>query len=300
MSENLQEAISLEEAVDKMMGLAPEATDEPAETEVTDGAEQAEPEVADAEAVVETEEADEPETEPVFEVETVDGKQTLTLSQLKEGAMLKADYTRKTMALSEDRKAVEAEKSEVSSLKMQLAEALQTWAVPAAQEPNWADLATKLPPQDYNKQRAMWEQRKQQADLAGKAYRAMQERQHAELIAQEQERLFAVAPELRDPAKFEAVAAEFHNAGKSYGFSAEEVAQIADHRMLLVLRDAAAYRKLKEAQPAVTKKVAQAAPALKAGSKPDRNEASQAARQQQHERLKKTGSIEDAVALLFR
>lgn len=295
MSEQPETAeLSLEDAVERMF-----TVDEPAETEAQPEPQEAEPEAAEAEAEVETEEQGEPEAEPVFEIETVDGKQQLTLSQLKEGAMLKADYTRKTMALAEDRKAVEAVKSEVSDLKQRLSDALVQWAVPAQQEPDWAELAAKLPPQEFNRQRAMWDQRQKQAQMAQAAHQQLRAAQHAETVKRETELLLQARPEWRDPVKQNEAVREIGEVGKTYGFSTDEIAQVLDHRMLLVLADAAAYRKLKETQPAVTKKVAAAPVALKPGAKPAKP-SDQVARQQQMAKLKKSGRIEDAIDLLFR
>lgn len=300
MTENPEGTISFDQAVEKMMGEAPEADDETAEPEEIEGTETGEPETSEAEAEVETEEPDEPEAEPVFEVETVDGKKKLTLSQLKEGAMLKADYTRKTMALAEDRKAIEAAQSEVSQLKAQLAEALQVWAVPTEQEPDWVELAQKVDPQKFNAMRAHWDTRQKQAAQAREAFRNLQERQRREMIAQEQSRLLDAVPEWQDPAKFKEAAKEIVDFGNSYGFKPEELADVVDHRMLLVLRDAVAYRKLQTAKPEVTKKVAQAAVTMKPGAKPTKSAAEAEARHKQQAQLKRTGKVEDAIALLFR
>lgn len=300
MTENPEGTISFDQAVGMMMGETPEADDETAEPEEIEGTDTGEPETSEAEAEVETEEPDEPEAEPVFEVETVDGKKKLTLSQLKEGVMLKADYTRKTMALAEDRKAIEAAQSEVSQLKAQLAEALQVWAVPTEQEPDWVELAQKVDPQKFNAMRAHWDTRQKQAAQAREAFRNLQERQRREMIAQEQSRLLDAVPEWQDPAKFKEAAKEIVDFGNSYGFKPEELADVVDHRMLLVLRDAVAYRKLQTAKPEVTKKVAQAAVTMKPGAKPTKSAAEAEARHKQQAQLKRTGKVEDAIALLFR
>lgn len=300
MTGNPDGTLSLDQAVEKMMGATPEPADETVETVEPEGTDAGEPEVETAEAEVETEEQGEPEAEPEFEVDTVDGKRKLTLSQLKEGAMLKADYTRKTMALAEDRKTIEAEKSEVSQLKAQLAEALQVWAIPAEQEPDWVELAQKLDPQKFNAARAQWDNRKRQAETAREAFRALQERQRQESAQLEQSRLLDAVPEWRDPVVFKAAAQEIVDTGNTYGFKPEEIAAVVDHRMLLVLRDAAAYRKIKDAKPEVAKKVAQTAVTMKPGAKPTKTAAEAEARQKAHARLKQTGKIEDALALLFR
>ena len=302
MSENLNEALSLDQAVERMMG-EPQAdddtTDEIAEAEeISEDADESEVEEIEAEAV--DEEEAEPEAEPTFEVDTVDGKQTLTLSQLKEGAMLKADYTRKTMAIAEERKAIESRNAEISQLKQQFSEALQYWAVPVQQEPNWQDLASKMSPQEFNLARANYEARQRHAQQAREYLQSMQSQEHQQALQREQAALLDAVPEWRDEAVRRGAVQDIADAGRGYGFSAEELSGIVDHRMLLVLRDAAAYRKIKADKPVVTKKVAQAPVAMKPGAKPSKAGAVETARQQQRAKLKKSGSVEDAIELLFR
>lgn len=300
MTENPDGTLSLDQAVEKMMGLAPEADDETVETAEVEAPEQGEAEADAVEALAETDDEGDPEAEPEYEVETTGGKRKVKLSELLESPMFKADYTKKTMAVAEERKAVEVERAEVSSLKEQLSEALQQWAVPVEQEPNWTELAQKLDPRQYNAARAQWDERKAIAERARNAFQAMQKAQRDNLIAEEQSRLLDAVPEWRDPEAFDAAAKEMVEIGKAYGFDPQELAVATDHRVFLVLRDAAAYRKLKAAKPEVTKKVTPAAVTLKPGAKPTRSEVSSDARQKQLAQFKKTGSIEDAVALLMR
>lgn len=300
MTENPEGTLSLDQAVEKMMGATPEADDEAAETVEVEEPEAGEPETEAVEAEAETEDEGEPEAEPEYEVETKGGKRKVKLSELLESPMFKADYTQKTMAVAEERKAVEAEKAEVFHLKEQLAEALQQWAVPVEQEPNWAELAQRMDPREYNAARAKWDERKGIAEKARNAFQTMQAAQREKLIAEEQSKLLDAVPEWRDPEVFKTAAQEMVEIGKSYGFDPRELADATDHRVFLVLRDAAAYRKLKTAKPEVTKKVAHAAVTMKPGAKPTKAEATSETRQKQLAQFKKTGSIEDAIALLMR
>lgn len=302
MSEDLNEAISLEQAVERMMApeTEPDASDETPEIEEAEGiAESDEPEVDEPEG--EQDDEGDPEEEPSIELELSDGKKRkLTASEVAEGVMLKADYTRKTMALADERRQVEAAQSEIAGRMKQLEEALQVWAVPTEQEPNWAQLAAQMPPQEFNKARVQWEQRQRQAQAAREQFQALRAEQFQEQRRAEQERLFEAVPEWRDPAKFKAAATQIIDTGNKYGFSQEELAGVIDHRMLLVLRDAAAYRALQEGKPAVAKKVPAAPATLKPGPKPATGTDQKAARQKQHAKLKQSGRLDDAIALLFR
>lgn len=298
MSENLSEAISLDQAVERMMGATP-ANDETPEELTEQEAEQADPETDVTEGEADDSETGDPDEEPAIEIDTADGKKRLTASQIKENLMLKADYTRKTMALADERKTIEAEKSEVSQLKQQLSEALQSWAVPTEQEPDWEQLARTKPPQEVLAAQAQWQKRQRQAQLAREQFTQLRQQQLAETVTREQEQLFSKVPEWRDPSKYTEAANTIAKTGQDYGFSLDELSGLVDHRMILVLKDAAAYRALQATKPA-EKKVPQASATLKPGAKTTKTEASQAARQKQREQLKRSGRIEDAIDLLFR
>jgi len=255
--------------------------------------------------VEETEEADEIEDEgseeddPVFEIETVNGKQEVTLSDLTEGYMRQSDYTKKTMELAEQRKAFEGENQQLSQIKQQLSEALEYWAVPMDQEPNWAEIAQEKTPQEVFALQQQWNEREKRAAQAAQHHQALKAQEMEQVRATETEKLMEAFPDWRDPAKFQAAAKQVMETGGNYGFTADEMAGLVDHRMIKVLVDAQKYRELQTVKPKVTKKVSKAPKKLKPGSKPDKSEMKKAARQKHMDRLKNTGSVDDAVALLL-
>ena len=321
MSENLNETISMDEAVDLMVK-EPETANQDAD-DVTDESQVDEVETEEVETEEletqegepdddedtdtetdeaedeDTEEAEEGDDDPTFEIETVNGKIEVPLSELSAGYMRQADYTKKTMEASEVRKEAEAAKAELSQSKQQLEEALSYWAVPTEQEPNWAQVAQDRTPQEVFALQQQWGQRQQRKAQAAEYHQQLQAQAQAETLASEQAKLLEVFPDWRDPAKFREGAGAMVSAGDNYGFSAEEMAGMVDHRMFKVLNDAMKYRKLQADKPKVTKKVSKAPQKLKAGSKPQKGDASKVARQKQMDRLKKSGSVDDAVNLLL-
>lgn len=318
MSENLNETISFDEAVSQMIEEPEQATQdaddvtEEVETEEVDAEESEthegetdETEEADAETdEIEEEDNDDAEEEdgdddPTFEIETVNGKQEVKLSELTKGFMLNADYTQKTMAVAEERKKVEALQGEISQAKQQLTQALEYWAVPVDQEPNWAELAEEYTPQQVFAAQQRWKERQDKAQQAREHHQALVAHEQEQVRAKETEKLLEAFPEWRDPAKFRSGAEAMVKAGGNYGFEPQEMAELVDHRMFKVLADAMKYRELQAAKPKVTKKVSQAPRKLKSGAKPDKSEAAKVARQKQSERLKKTGSVDDAIDLLM-
>lgn len=318
MSGNLAETISMDDAVESLMVEAPETASQDADDVAQEAdteeveAEEAETQEGhaddEAEADAETDELEEEDNDdaeedgdddPTFEIETVNGKMEVSLSELSDGYLRQSDYTKKTMEVAEARKEVEATKAEFSQKEQQLTQALEYWAVPTEREPNWAQVAEERTPQEVFALQQQWNQRQQRKQQAAEYHQQLQAQQQAELRATETEKLLEAFPEWRDPAKFSAGAEAMVKGGDNYGFSAEEMAGMVDHRMFKVLSDAMKYRELQKAKPKVTKKVAKAPRKLKAGAKPDKSESVKAARQKQMDRLKKSGSVDDAVNLLL-
>ena len=119
----------------------------------------------------------------------------------------------------------------------------------------------------------------------------------AEYARQEASKLVEVIPELADAGK----ASKFKEnlvktATDVYGYTPEEIAGISSHRDFLVLRDAMKYREMIAGKDQVKQKVQKAKPMIKAGAKKvsTKGDASRKAR----EKLKRSGSIEDALALI--
>jgi hypothetical protein len=221
------------------------------------------------------------------------------LSELRAGYMRQADYTRKTMEVADQRRQIERVEGEAAQLKQQLSEALQHWAVPVEQEPDWGKMAREMDPREFNARRVQWEQRQRQKEQARAQWQQLQAYERQQAIAQEQEALLGVFPDWREPARFQEAARKLVSGAEAYGFASDEVAQIVDHRVVRALHDAIAYRELMARAPAADKKVAKAKPGMKPGAKPDPKSSREADRRKQRERLKATGSLEDAAAFIL-
>lgn len=169
---------------------------------------------------------------------------------------LKADYTQKTQAVAEERRAVEAVKQQTVTQSQQLHRTQQALAVMARNllgaEP---DLA--LAQQDiglYTVQKGLWEQRVNQfRSLMQQGEQLTQQQQHQvetdnrEYRQKEAQALLKAIPDLTKPEKFTAFRAASVEAAGKYGIGPEEVAQITDHRLVLALRDLAEFHKTKAA-----------------------------------------------------
>jgi len=146
---------------------------------------------------------------------------------------------------------------------------------------------------------------KQYQQNIGQVQAVMQQQSEAEQVAraeyakQEAQRLVQVIPELADAGK----AGKFkenlvRTATDVYGYTPEEIAGISSHRDFLVLRDAMKYREMMSGKKDVQSKVQKAKPAMKPGAK--RVSTKSDAARKQKDRLKKSGSIDDALALIMQ
>ena len=97
--------------------------------------------------------------------------------------------------------------------------------------------------------------------------------------------------EFSDPKKAEQIKSDIRSFGKSVGFSDDELAQVYDHRHVIVMQKAMAYDKLQKANPGITKKLSKAPKKTKKGNKVAKTDVYQ----KQKKRLKSSGKLTDAV-----
>lgn len=117
----------------------------------------------------------------------------------------------------------------------------------------------------------------------------------AEYARQEANKLVEKIPELADAGKASKFKESIMKAASHYGYSPEEVAAISSSRDFVVLRDAMRWQELQAGKETVKKKVKKAPP-IKAGAKKVRTNGDR--NRQAREKLKRSGSIEDALALI--
>lgn len=286
---------------------AVEETDkETLEEEVEEESEEDEPEATEEED--ESEEDDEVEVEErkTFRVKANGEEKDVTLDELVSGYQKGEDYTKKSQALADQRKAVEVEAKaiqEAQSIREQYAQRLnQVQQILEEGKENMADLeqlkendpiqyAIKVAEQtEQNKKIQLVQQ--EQARLAQEAnqYRAQQQ---AQIVANESKMLTEKVKEFSDPKKAEQIKNDIRSFGKSVGFSDEELSQVYDHRHVIILQKAMEYDKLQKANPSVNKKLKQAPKMAKKGNKV----ANVDVYTKQKKRLKSSGSIEDATSV---
>lgn len=206
------------------------------------------------------------EEEPTEEYEEIvwNGEtKKLTKEELRELAQKGFDYTQKTQQVSEAWKALETEYRQMQEQKqlndILLDKKAEIRAIDTQLEQlnnvNWAELAASDPAvyteldAQYKQLQRMKQEAEQGYQQAAAQYEQSQQQIVQQQVQKEMEKLVEKIPEWRDPAKFERAKAEIREGMKDYGFADDEIAQIMDHRALLVIKDALEYRKLKSQKP---------------------------------------------------
>ena len=225
--------------------------------------------------------------------------------------MKDADYRRKTAETAEAKRIVLAEREHITAERSNYAnhldvilERLQTQLI--GDQAHLAELA-RTDPAEWVAQNAATQQRyadyqtalQERTQLANRMT-AEQEREQTEWRRAERDLLRDKLPEWNDPQKAgseQKLVAEFL---MSEGYQAEEIADLFDHRALIVARKAALYdQHVKATASAKAKQVKpEPAKAIKPGAAKAANQPNRTAFDAARERLSKTGSDDDAMRLL--
>ena len=277
-----------------------EANDSEAESEESETYEESE------DAEVEQEESEDEQQEPQkYRVKAAGEEREVTLDELIKSYQLGTDYTKKSQAVAEERKAVEAERQrieEARTLRDQYAERLQVIEQMLNQQPETENLdyLKENDPIGYAVKVAEISQReKQLAQVQAERQRiaAEQERDRHEqlgkVVQAEARKLAEAIPEFADPEKGESIRKQLREFGVKAGFSEQELANVYDSRAVLTLWKAMQYDKLQSAKPGITKKVSEAPKVIKSGVSQPRDSNSEELRKLKA-RAKQSGRVADA------
>jgi hypothetical protein len=245
------------------------------------------------------------EETPRYRVKAAGEEREVTIDELIKSYQLGTDYTQKTQALAEQRKAVEAEKSAVEQAKQlrdQYAQRLELIHKVLAEQnkPENIEALKETDPIGYAVKMAEQMQRKEQlaavqAEQQRLAHMRQAEQQQAlqAHLTQEAQKLSQFIPEFSQPEKADQVRADIRNYAKQIGFTDQELANVYDSRAVLALWKAAQYDKLVSQGP---KKVSQAPPVLKSGAAKVAQPETESYKAERN-RLRKSGKARDAANL---
>lgn len=240
---------------------------------------------------------------------TVDGEsQVVTLKEALSGYQKDADYRRKTSELANQRREFQQiAKQEAEKVDYQHQVAANVLAVAERQligEMQNLDALRESDPMQWTAKRADLIERQQQLtqlkqQAAQAYYQQKQEREaqeseaQQERLAQERDALLKLVPDFANVAP---KVTSYLN--ESYGFTAEELNGVADHRLIDMARKAWLYDQQAKKTEVAKKKVKQAPKMQKpAKAAPQRSAASEQ-RRNAKARLKKSGHIRDAASAI--
>jgi hypothetical protein len=118
-------------------------------------------------------------------------------------------------------------------------------------------------------------------------------------LKQEMQTLQQKIPEFADSNKAGKIKERLVQVGREhYGYTPEEIGQVMDHRAIQVLHDAMKYRDIMSGKAKAVAKTKKAKPIMKAGSKRI-DDSNTKVRKRQQAKLKKSGSLDDALGLIL-
>lgn len=270
---------------------------------------------------VDTETADEPD-ESEAEIKggrfapdtakvTLDDGTVTTIAELKRGTLFQRDYTQKTQALSEEKKTFEAERQQVSQYAQQV-EQLREYAswyaeqyLPKKPEPFTGDrMNDPMGYLQWSQQNDQWlahaqafQQFQQQKSYADEQKKGETDKQFQARRLKEAEALGKAIPVFKDPVKGKAAWEAMVAGAAEYGFSPEDLDAVVDHRQLVILREALAYRRLKAKAPQAPTEAARRPP-VREGRRAPADQQHTRQKQQLAEQLNRPGNFDAGVALL--
>ena len=247
----------------------------------------------------------------------VDGQsQKLTLKELQSGYQREADYTRKTQALAEERRTFEAsvaaEQQSITQHHAELAALIQASEqslMGEIQLVNWEQLRTDDPAEfaarsaELNTRANQINQLKQEGLQRWQAENQALQQKQAQVVQQQMqasnEALTRALPEWADETTRATQQKQIGEYLLANGYQAEELRELYDHRALLVARKAMLYDQMQKQSKDAKQKVKKLPKVLKPGRKASQKQRLSSKLKAKQTRLKKTGSVDDAAALLL-
>ena len=317
----MSEAQNIDGAAEKISGLLnpkdqqeTETKAEPTEPESTETQETPESQAKSEAAPVEqesenTEVTEETQTEleePNLHRLKVNGQEIeVSLDELKAGYSRDSDYRQKTHSLGMEKRDLEVQKSSLrqsyDAKLTELNELIATADATVRQQQGSADLQ-KLYEEDPTQAAKLDYQLRQQnraiEDMKSKA-REAQIKQYNEFLETQKELAATKIPEYSDPNKADQFKINMRNSLRGYGFNDEEIGTMADHRFLMVAKDAMSYQTLKDKRPIVQKKVANALKVVKPGVAKSTTSSGREQIRNKIGKVRKTGNINDASSAIL-
>lgn len=295
---------TLETDAEEQVDEADAEDDEADEAEDADEADEAEDDDDD-------EETEELEEEPAPELYTVkvDGvEKQVTLDELRRGYSGQEYIQTQMRQVAEGRKEVEAIYNQLQQEAQQVAalrQRLEAGNIPQQPVPPTKDLFDADPigymeaKIKYEEDLATWQQSMGELQQFSARQQQMQQQALQYHLAQEMQKLQQVIPEFGDREKATQLRQAIIETGQHYGYSPEELNEVADSRAVRILHDAMKYQQMVAARGEAQKKVDKTRPVVKPGVKKSATAGKVKQRKNAASRMKQTGSIDDVAKFLL-
>jgi hypothetical protein len=276
-----------------------ESTTEEQSTEPSQAESEAAPKEETSENTEVTEETQTELEEPNLHQLKVNGQEIeVSLDELKAGYSRDSDYRQKTHQLSMERKDLDIQKNSLrqsyDAKLTELNELIATADATVRQKQGSQDLKTLYDEDPTAAAKLDFELRQQTKQLNDMKYKAreIQQKQYDEFLEAQRELAATKIPEYSDPGK----ADQFK---VNYGFNDEEIGSLADHRFLMVAKDAMSYQTLKDKRPIVQKKVANAPKVVKSGVAKSSTSSGREQIRNKIGKVRKSGDLKDASSAIL-
>jgi hypothetical protein len=317
----MAEPQNIEGAAEKISGLLNPKDQQETETKTAEPSE-SKPEIQEtdssqAESEATTQEETSENTEVTEETQTesqepnlhrlkVNGQEIeVSLDELKAGYSRDSDYRQKTHSLGLEKRDLEAQKNSLrqsyDTRLSELNDLIATADATVKSQQGSQDLqrlyeddpqaAAKLDFQLRQQNTAIEDMKQKAKDAYAKQYEDFLSTQR-ELAAQK-------IPEYSDPKKADQFKYNMRNSLRSYGFSDQEIGNLADHRFLMVAKDAMGYQSLKDKRPIVQKKIAKAPKVVKSGVASSNVSSGREQIRSKIGKVRKSGNIQDAQSAIL-
>tara|TARA_A100001011_G_scaffold142410_1_gene150413 strand:- start:49 stop:1029 length:981 start_codon:yes stop_codon:yes gene_type:complete len=240
------------------------------------------------------------ETPELHRVKVSGQELEVSLDELKAGYSRDSDYRQKTHTLGMEKRDLETQKNSLrqtyDNRLSELNDLISTADQFVQQKQGGQDLA-KLYQEDPTEAARLdfqLRQEKQHIDSLKDKARMAQTKQYETYLETQKELAATKIPEFSDPNKADSFKLNMRNTLRDYGFNDQEIGSLADHRFLMVAKDAMSFKSQKDKRPIVSKKVANAPKVLKAGVARSNVSSGREEVRNKIKTLRKTGHIRDA------
>ena len=318
------ETTTLEQAAESLLAPGPETETEEnnlseAVEEITEPADDGQGEVVEAEAesvdgadTSSDDDFDDVEIDDLDQVEAtgdttlipvkVDGKDEMkTLDQLKQSYSGQATINKRFQEIAQNRKEIEQQREQLLQVMQQSAQAggMQPPILPAKDLFSSDPIGYMEEKLKYDEKKAEYDQYQQNVAQVQQQHFQQQNQAHQSYLKEQLGQLQHHIPEFANPEQAAKLRDDIVQVGIDYGFSPEEMAAVSDSRYVRALNDARKYRQLVAKRAKAAQKGDKARPVVKAGSRKAPENAA-ATRNKMQQKLRNSGSIEDALSLMLK